>query len=145
VVVGGVLSAGSDYLALADALADEFEVHVMERRGRPGSGPQRPDHSLVDECADLEAVAARTGAAAVFGHSFGGLVALETARQKDIFDEVFVYEPGVPIRGGLRAGWLEDYQGRLDNRDRRGAFACMVKHAGFAPRALERSPTSGAI
>ncbi len=140
VVVGGVLSAGSDYMALADALAGEFEVHVMERRGRPGSGPQRQDHNLDDECADLAAVAATTASAAVFGHSFGGLVVLETARRRPIFDEVFVYEPGVPIRGQLRAGWLDDYQRRLERGDRRGAFACMVKSAGFAPAALAATP-----
>jgi pimeloyl-ACP methyl ester carboxylesterase len=107
VVVGGVLSAGDDYMALAGALAGEFEVHVMERRGRPGSGPQRQGHSLDDECADLAAVARTTASAAVFGHSFGGLVALEMARRQPIFDEVFVYEPGVPLRGQLRAGWLD--------------------------------------
>ena len=140
VVVGGVLSAGSDYMALADALAGEFEVHVMERRGRPGSGPQRQDHNLDDECADLAAVAATTASAAVFGHSFGGLVVLETARRRPIFDEVFVYEPGVPIRGQLRAGWLDDYQRRLERGDRRGAFARMVKSAGFAPAALAATP-----
>ena len=140
VVVGGVLLAGSDYMALADALAGEFEVHVMERRGRPGSGPQRQGHSLDDECADLAAVVATTGAAAVFGHSFDGLVVLEAARREHIFDEVFVYEPGVPIRGQLRAGWLDDYRRRLEHGDRRGAFACMVKSAGFAPRALAVMP-----
>ena len=133
VVVGGVLSEGSDYMALAGALARGFEVHVMERRGRPGSGPQRPDHSLDDECADLVAVTAATGSAAVFGHSFGGLVVLETARRRPIFDEMFVYEPGVPIRGQLRADWLDDYQRRLERGDRRGAFAHMVKSAGLAP------------
>jgi pimeloyl-ACP methyl ester carboxylesterase len=133
VVVGGVLSEGSDYMALADALAGAFEVHVMERRGRPGSGPQRPDHSLDDERADLAAVTAATGSAAAFGHSFGGLVVLETARRQPIFDEVYVYEPGVPIGGQLRADWLDDYQRRLELGDRRGAFARMVKSAGFAP------------
>lgn len=140
VVVGSVLSAASDYLALAEALAEEFEVHVMERRGRPGSGPQQPGHSLDDECADLAAVAAATGAAAVFGHSFGGLVALETARGESIFDQVFVYEPGVPIRGQLRTDWLDDYQCRLERGDRRGAFARMVQGAGFAPRAVSVMP-----
>jgi pimeloyl-ACP methyl ester carboxylesterase len=133
VVVGGVLSAGSDYMALADALADGFEAHVMERRGRSGSGPQQPNHSLDDERADLAAVAAATGSRAAFGHSFGGLVVLETAIRQPIFDEVFVYEPGVPIRGQLRADWLDDYQRRLEHGDRRGAFASMVKTAGFAP------------
>ena len=140
VVVGGVLSEGSDYMALADALGGGFEVHIMERRARPGSGPQRPDHSLDDECADLAAVTAATGSASVFGHSFGGLVALETARRQPIFDEVFVYEPGVPIRGQLRAEWLDDYQRRLEHGDRRGAFAHMVKSAGFAPAPLAIMP-----
>ena len=120
VVVGSVLAAGSDYMELAKALAaGEFEVHVMERRGRPGSGPQRRDHDLDDECADLAAVTAATGATAVFGHSFGGLVALEMARREPIFNELFVYEPGVPIRGQLQAGWLDEYQRRLERGDRR--------------------------
>lgn len=140
VVVGGVLSDGSDYMALASALAGEFEVHVIERRGRPGSGLQRDDHSIEDECADLAAVTADTGSAIVFGHSFGGLVALETARRKHIFGRVLVYEPGVPIRRQLNARWPDDYERRLERGDRRGAFATMVKHAGFAPAALAIMP-----
>jgi len=76
----------------------------------------------------------------VFGHSFGGLVVLETARRQHIFDEVLVYEPGVPIRGQPCAGWLDNYQRRLEHGDRRGAFARMAKGAGFAPRAVEIMP-----
>jgi pimeloyl-ACP methyl ester carboxylesterase len=140
VIVGGVLMSGSDYLALANALAGDFEVHVMERRGRPGSGSQRDGHSLEDERADLIAVAEATGSRVVFGHSFGGLVALETARRPGLFDEVLVYEPGVPIRGQIRTGWLDDYQRRLERGDRRGAFARMAKGAGFAPRVVEIMP-----
>ena len=45
-VVGGLLSEGSDYLALAKALSGGFEVHVPERPGRRGCGPVRPDHGL---------------------------------------------------------------------------------------------------
>lgn len=140
VIVGGVLSDGSDYLALAAALAGQYAVHVMERRGRPGSGPQRPGHSIKDECDDLMAVAIATGSRAAFGHSFGGLVVLETAIRQPSFDELCVYEPGVPLRGQLTAGWLDDYQKLLDGGDRRGAFALMVKNAGFAPRALTVMP-----
>ena len=140
VIVGGVLSDGSNYLHLAEALADAYTVHVMERRGRPGSGPQRIGHSIDDECADLMAVATATGSRAAFGHSFGGLVVIETARRQSIFDELFVYEPGVPLRGQLTAGWLDGYQQRLETGDRRGAFAWMVKNAGFAPRPLAVMP-----
>lgn len=140
VVVGGVLSDGSNYLHLAEALAEQYTVHVMERRGRPGSGPQRPEHSIEDECADLIAVATATDSRSAFGHSFGGLVVLETARRQPIFDELFVYEPGVPVRGRLTAGWLDGYQRLLDRDERRGAFAWMVKQAGFAPRPLTLMP-----
>lgn len=140
IILGGVLSSGSDYLPLAHLLAPHFEVHVVDRRGRPRSGPQRPSHSIDDECADLSAVAASTGASAVFGHSFGGLVALETARRQPGFDQLFIYEPGVPLRGQFRFNWLDGYQRRLESDDRRGAFAWMVKHNGFAPRPLAVMP-----
>jgi pimeloyl-ACP methyl ester carboxylesterase len=142
IIVGGVLSSGSDYLALARLLAQDFEVHVMDRRGRPSSGPQRQDHSIDDECADLIAVAKSSGATAVFGHSFGGLVALETTRRQPVFDQLFLYEPGVPLRGQFRLDWLDGYQRRLEAGDRRGAFAWMVKHNGFAPRPLAIMPLS---
>lgn len=142
IIVGGVLSSGSEYLPLADLLTEHFEVHVMDRRGRPNSGPQRPGHSIDDECADLIAVATSTGATSVFGHSFGGLVALETARRQPAFDQLFIYEPGVPLRGQLRFNWLDGYQQRLESGDRRGAFAWMVKHNGFAPRPLVVMPLS---
>lgn len=115
-------------------------MHVIERRGRPRSGPQRPGHSIENECADLIAVATATGARAALGHSFGGLVVLETARRQPIFDKLFVYEPGVPLRGQLTAGWLDGYQQRLEAGDRRGAFAWMVKNAGFAPAPLTVLP-----
>ncbi len=142
IIVGGVLSSGSDYLALASLLAQDSEVHIMDRRGRAGSGPQRPSHSIEDERADLIAVATSTGATSVFGHSFGGLVALETARLQPAFDQVFVYEPGVPLRGQFQFAWLDGYQERLESGDRRGAFAWMVKHNGFAPRPLAVMPLS---
>ncbi len=140
IIVGGVLSTGSSYLPLARILAENFEVHLMDRRGRGSSGSQRPSHCIEDECADLTAVASRTGATAVFGHSFGGLVALETARRQPIFDQLFVYEPGVPIRGRFPFNWLDGYQRLLKSGDRRGAFAWMVKHNGFAPPPLAVMP-----
>lgn len=140
VIVGGVLSEGSAYLHLAEALANSYTVHVMERRGRPGSGPQRPGHSIEDECADLAAVATATGSRAAFGHSFGGLVVLETARRQPVFDELFIYEPGVPLRGQLTGSWFDGYQQRLQAGDRRGGFAWMVKNAGMAPHPLTVMP-----
>ena len=140
VIVGGVLSSAADYLPLARALAEDHEVHVMQRRGRPGSGRQRPGHGIEDECADLAAVVANTGAIATFGHSFGGLVALETARRGPLTDELFLYEPGAALRGQISLGWLDGYSRLLEHGDRRGAFAWMVKHNGYAPRLVASMP-----
>jgi pimeloyl-ACP methyl ester carboxylesterase len=140
VVVGGVLSSAANYLPLAERLADNFEVHLVNRRGRPGSGAQRPGHSIENECDDLLAVMTATGAGSVFGHSFGGLVALEVARRGEGFESVFVYEPGVPLRGQLDLGWLKGYEEMLARGDRRGAFAWMVKRGRFAPKLLRVMP-----
>jgi pimeloyl-ACP methyl ester carboxylesterase len=140
IVVGGVLSSARSYRPLADQLAGRFEVHLVDRRGRAGSGPQRPGHSIEDECNDLIAVMNATGSRLVFGHSFGGLVALEGARTRGGFERVFVYEPGVPLRGQFDQRWLDGYERLLEQGDRRGAFAWMVKHAGFAPKALSAMP-----
>lgn len=82
IVLGGVLSSAASYRPLADKLTASFEVHLVNRRGRVGSGPQRPGHSIAQECDDLLAVMEATGARLLFGHSFGGLVALETARNE---------------------------------------------------------------
>ncbi len=140
VLVGGALRSGRDYLGLARNLAGSFEVHLLDRRGRGLSGPQGADHSIGVECDDLLAVAAATGSSTVFGHSFGGLVALEATRRSRSFEHVVVYEPGVPIAGSVRLGWLDAYAACLARGDRRGAFAHMVKGAGFAPRVLTIMP-----
>ena len=42
---------------------------------------------------------AETGADRVFGHSYGGLVALQTARRTAAFRQIAVYEPAVVLDG----------------------------------------------
>jgi pimeloyl-ACP methyl ester carboxylesterase len=140
VVVGGALRSGLDYLALGRALGRSRTVQLMDRRGRGSSGPQGSDYSIDQECADLKAVVAATAASAVFGHSYGGLIALESARRERSFPDVIVYEPGVSINGSTPLRWIPRYRELLDEGDARGAFTCMVQQAGFAPAMLERMP-----
>jgi pimeloyl-ACP methyl ester carboxylesterase len=140
IVIGGSLSTSRDYLPFAAALARFFPVHVIERRGRGGSGPQGPDYGIHKELQDLLAVQAATGAAAVFGHSYGGLIALEAARQSAAFSDVVVYEPGVSIGGSVRVDWIPRYRERLSAGDTWGAFASMVRDSGAAPAAVGKLP-----
>jgi pimeloyl-ACP methyl ester carboxylesterase len=140
IVVGGALRAAEDYMPLADALAGEFEVHVMDRRGRPASGPLGSDYSIEKECEDLGAVIARTGATRVFGHSYGGLVALEAGKRNPEIGRIAAYEPGVSVRGSIPTGWIREYRRRLEKADRRGAFAAFVRGSGHAPPIVSRLP-----
>ena len=80
VVIPGALSTAADYVDFGNALAEHFTVHIIERRGRGLSSPQGDDYSISKECEDLLALQRQTGASLLVGHSFGGLVALETAR-----------------------------------------------------------------
>jgi pimeloyl-ACP methyl ester carboxylesterase len=80
------------------------------------------------------------GAGLAFGHSYGGLVSLEVARQTSAFARLAVYEPAVSVDGCIPSGWLLQYRALLVGGDTRGAFACMVKGAGFAPGVISLLP-----
>jgi pimeloyl-ACP methyl ester carboxylesterase len=140
IVVGGALRAAEDYLPLARAMSSRFEVHVIDRRGRGASGAQGSDYNVERECEDLEAVRRATGATRVFGHSYGGLIALEAAKNAPALTHVAVYEPAVSVDGSIPTSWIEPYRRALADGDRRAAFALFVRGSGHAPGVLTRMP-----
>jgi pimeloyl-ACP methyl ester carboxylesterase len=142
-LVPGALALAADFDALARELADRFTVHTIERRGRGQSGPQGDDYSIERECDDVAALQAATGAALLFGHSFGGLVALEAARTSRAFEKIAVYEPGVSIDGSIDTSWAPTCQAQLDRGRDLAAFITFVRGlnpetSGKAPRWLLR-------
>lgn len=139
-LLGGAWRAARHYRSFARALADRFAVHLIDRRGRGRSGPQGESYSIEREVEDLAAIQRETGARIVFGHSYGGLIALEAARRSTAFTDVIVYEPGVSIGGSIPLAWMAPYRDRLAAGDRHGAFAVMVRGAGGAPPIVERLP-----
>lgn len=82
-----------------DGFVDEVsgvECVRYDRRGRGDSG-DAADYSLAREVADARAVVEHVGGPAsvgVFGHSFGGIVAFELARETTL-DRLVLYEPPV--------------------------------------------------
>ena len=140
ILIGGTLRSARDYMPLARLLARSLTVHVMDRRGRGASGPQGMGYSIEKECEDLLAVHHQTGAAMVFGHSYGGLVSLETTLRSGAFRRVAVYEPYVSVAGSVPVSWLSEYRRLLAAGDTRGAFAVMARGAGHAPGMLARMP-----
>lgn len=131
-LIPGALKTATDYAELARALAVRFTVHVVERRGRGGSGPQGPDYGIHRECQDLAAVRAATRADFVFGHSFGGLVALEAALAmgRHAPAGIAVYEPGVSINRSIPIDWIPEYREHLRVGRRLDAFITFIRALG---------------
>src|SRR2546423_6863064 len=121
-VIPGALSLAADYVAFARALAEHFTVHIIERRGRGESSPQGDDYSMVKECEDVLALQQKTGASFLVGHSFGGLVALEVARNNTALTKIAVYEPGVSIDGSIPMDWKPGYEKKLAEKKYTDAF-----------------------
>ena len=137
-VIPGVLSMAADYAAFARALSEHFAVHTMERRGRGESGPQGDDYSIVKECEDVLALRAETGASLIVGHSYGGLVALEVARNNKAFSKIAVYEPGVSIDGSMPTAWMPGYQKKLS--EKRNVDALVEFTLADAPPRIQKTP-----
>ncbi|MGV9664171.1 alpha/beta fold hydrolase [Nocardia niigatensis] len=130
IVVPGVLSLAEGYSRFADALASAFTVHTIERRGRGDSGPQRPDHGVEDDCADVRALMDKTGAAFLVGHSYGGFVALEAARNNPGIRKVAVYEPGLSVKGSMPSKWMKPYEKYLAQDKPLEAFIEFIREIG---------------
>jgi len=137
-VIPGVLSMAADYAAFAHHLAEHFTVHTMERRGRGESGPQGDDYSIVKECEDVLALQAKTGASLLVGHSYGGLVALEVARNNGAFHKIAVYEPGVSVNGSMPTKWMPSYEKKLAEKKNVDAFVEFT--LADAPPRIQRMP-----
>jgi predicted alpha/beta superfamily hydrolase len=59
------------------------------------------------------ALQAETGASLLVGHSYGGLVALEVARNNKAFNKIAVYEPGMSINESMPKEWMPGYEKKL--------------------------------
>jgi pimeloyl-ACP methyl ester carboxylesterase len=121
-VIPGALSMASGYVAFASALAEHFTVHIIERRGRGLSDPQGDDYSITKECEDVQALQQKIGASFLVGHSFGGLVALEFARNNPSLTRLAVYEPGVSINSSIPMDWVPGYEKKLAEKKYLDAF-----------------------
>lgn len=137
-VIPGALSMAASYSAFASALAEHFTVHIIERRGRGLSSPQGDDYSMTKECEDVVALQRETGASLLVGHSYGGLIALEVARNNPSLTNIAVYEPGVSIDGSIRMDWIPSYTKKLAAKKYLDAFVAFT--LGVGPDNLRNTP-----
>jgi pimeloyl-ACP methyl ester carboxylesterase len=112
VLVHGGMLASQHFVALARALAADFEVVVPDRRGRGMSGPYGEAVTrIVDrEAADLRAVIAQVGAHDLFGLSSGAVVSLNAALGITSVTKLALYEPPLSVDGSTPLGWTKRYE-----------------------------------
>jgi pimeloyl-ACP methyl ester carboxylesterase len=132
IIIPGALSVAEDYVPLAKALSDVFTVHIIERRGRGQSGAMGVDYSIIKECEDVAAIQKETDAHFLFGHSYGGLIALEAARKNDALTKIAVYEPGVSINHSIATDWIPAYEAHLARGKPLDAFIEFIRGSGPA-------------
>ena len=126
VILSGANTASQDYMGLASHLENDYTVYVVERRGRNGSGPQGEDYSIQKECEDTIALLDKIKSPYLFGHSYGGLIALNVARRYRL-TKVALYEPAVSINGSIPTAWLAKYERLVAKQDYLGALVTLIK------------------
>jgi pimeloyl-ACP methyl ester carboxylesterase len=140
VLVHGSMESSRSHTLLAQALADEFTVYLLDRRGRGLSGPHRPDHCARTEVEDVEAVLAVDGAEFAFGVSAGGAVVMEAARTLPVLRKVAVYEPALVMEGESHRVWLARFDEEIARGDIPGAMVTSMFGLQLAPPFLKVLP-----
>lgn len=126
-IVHGSLRSATDYKSLASRLAGTFTVHIIDRRGRNNSGPQGDQYSFKTEVQDVAAVMENTGSEYLFGHSFGGTIALEVAFAQCPLSGLAVYEPAISIDNSISVKTLPQIRNALAQENFKEAFIKVMK------------------
>ena len=134
ILIGGAFNDRSTVAALAATLAPDFTAITYDRRGRGDSANNDRDFDVNREFDDLAAVIERAtvieraavieragGTVSVFGHSSGGVLAIEAALRGLPIKRLAVYEPSyIPVSARPQPGAdLYERLVRLIGQDRR--------------------------
>ncbi|MGO8687290.1 MAG: alpha/beta fold hydrolase [Candidatus Dormibacteria bacterium] len=104
VLIGGAFATRASAAGLAALLAPHLTVVAYDRRGRGDSGDAGA-YAVEREVEDLTALIRLLGGRArLFGHSSGGILALDAARSGAPVDRVAAYEPPFIPEGFPRPG-----------------------------------------
>ena len=145
VVLSGAVLPPNAYKKLAKILGQSFGVHVVDRRGRGLSGPQGRGYSIEKECEDVIAVLDATRSHRLFGHSFGALLAVETARREPPgLDHVVAYDPAFTFDRHELADFLPEFAEAVGRRHYGRALTPIQRGLQVGGR-LDRLPVNVAI
>ena len=145
VVLSGAVLHPNGYKKLSRILGRSFAVHVVHRRGRGLSGPQGSNYSIEKECDDVISVLNATQSHRLFGHSFGALLAVETARREPaVLERVVAYDPALTFDKHELADFLPEFADAVARRHYGRALTSIQRGLDVGGR-LDRLPARAAI
>jgi pimeloyl-ACP methyl ester carboxylesterase len=134
ILVGGAFNDRSTVTGLAASLASRFTVLAYDRRGRGDSG-DGDGYAVEREVDDLGALIEYAGgSAALFGHSSGAILALESAIRGLPVERLAVYEPPFVVGDGRPRPGADLFERirALVEQDRRDEAATLFLTEGAA-------------
>ena len=126
IICHGAGRISQNYEKLALALAANYTVYIPDRRGRGLRDEEGLNYNLQLAATDLNAVIKATGAELLFGHSAGGLIALQVQLTHSLI-KIALYEPPVSINQSIPLNWLQDFETALHKGKRKEAMAISLK------------------
>jgi pimeloyl-ACP methyl ester carboxylesterase len=145
VLVVGAFCDRTSTASLTPLLAPHFTVYEYDRRGRGDSGDGGGEYAVEREVEDLAAVVSAAGGPALaFGHSSGGILALEAAARGVPLGRLAVYEPPYTAAPGSAGddALLEAVRARLAAGDPDGAAETFMAGAGGPPEQIAEARQS---
>jgi pimeloyl-ACP methyl ester carboxylesterase len=128
ILVHGTTAEHSRWLSIILHLEKDFTVYAVDRRGRGGSGDS-PDYNILMEVEDISAVINSIDEPVfILGHSYGGLVVLETSLHTNRIKRMILYEPPIPYGAELYPpGTIEKMQKLINDKNNEAALEIMLK------------------
>lgn len=101
---------------------------MLDRRGREGSG-DADSYTLATEAADITQLLGVAGEdAALVGHSYGGICALESVRLGARPRALVLYEPPLPYESPTAGDHLQPYAEAIERGDNEAAMLIAADH-----------------
>jgi pimeloyl-ACP methyl ester carboxylesterase len=134
VLVHGTGGAAARWVPLLPALAQQFQVYAVDRRGRGDSG-DAADYAIEREFEDIAAViSAIDEPVTVLGHSYGAICALEAALLVSNLRRLILYEPPIALETEAEPSPTADrLQALLDAGDREGVLTTFLTDVVLMP------------
>jgi pimeloyl-ACP methyl ester carboxylesterase len=134
ILVHGAIADHTRWAPVLPALAQQYTVYAMDRRGRGGSG-DAPAYALAREFEDIVAIAEAIGGPVnLLGHSFGAACALEAALHTARVQRLILYEPPPPgLPGTLPPLVAERVRRQLAAGDREAVITTFFEEVARVP------------